>query len=72
VLLCANTSRCNAENCLKLTAVYESSKYDSILLVPFDVVCTHCKAVQQFGGYPVILMQVEQPIENLPDLPEFR
>ena len=62
--------------CLRLTAIceitYESGKFSLAVAVPFPVACTHCKAVQQFGGYPVTLIQVPERIENLPDLPTFQ
>lgn len=62
--------------CDRLTAIcqikHDSGKFELALHVPFPVVCLYCKAVQQFGGYPVILIEVPEPIEDLPDLPEFR
>ena len=54
---------------------FASGKWEvdlSWVQVPFDVVCRTCGDIQQFRGFPVMLIQVEQPIENLPELPEFR
>jgi hypothetical protein len=62
--------------CFRLTAVheikYENGKFELTLYGPFPVPCSHCKAVQQFGGYPMILIQVRERIENLPDLSKYR
>jgi len=62
--------------CHRLTAIheikYESGKFQLFLTVPFPVSCIHCKAVQQFGGYPVTLIQVAERIENLPDLSKYQ
>lgn len=45
---------------------------DLCVVVPFELRCRTCGAVQQFGGLPVKLIEVESPIENLPELPEFQ
>ena len=62
--------------CLGLTAIheikYESGKFELTLFPPFPLSCIHCKAVQQFGGYPVTLIQVAERIENLPDLSKYQ
>lgn len=55
----------------KLTAP-STFMVDLCVQVPFEVVCKTCGSSQQFRGLPVTVIQVEQPIENLPDLPEFR
>jgi hypothetical protein len=45
---------------------------DLCVLVPFDLPCKTCGDIQQFRGLPVMLIESESPIENLPELPEFR
>jgi hypothetical protein len=60
------------KECDRLTAIrevkYERGKFQLSIPVPCDLVCLHCKTVQQFGGYPVTLIRVHEHIENIPDL----
>lgn len=67
------------KNSFHLTPIREAKliapntiKVDLCVQVPFEVVCKTCGSPQQFHGLPVTVIQEEQPIENLPELPEFR
>ena len=48
---------------------FDDGKFELALAVPFPVACGRCGAIQLFHGHPVTLIEVPEPIENLPDLP---